>query len=153
MNLSLRDRLAALRQQHKKSAPSFSPGPRQARAKVVEVIPDINGLVPASELDSMRELLANYMQYGRVERTAKKAKDEVSIPLKALCNDYSLTKARSVEAGAKLTYYPMHRESVNPQLLKDEGVSQEIIDRCTIKTDSYAIRVSPIDADEEDEDE
>lgn len=152
MMQSLRDRLAALRDQHKRSAPSFTPGPRQTKTKVVEVLPDVAELVPVTELENIRELAALHLKHGSTERRGKKAKEPVTESLKALCNDYGLTKARCPESNARITYYPMSRESVNPQLLLNEGVAPDIIKRCTVKTDSFAVRVSYLDKEEVEED-
>lgn len=152
--LSLRDRLAALRSQHKKSAPSFTPGPRQSRAKkVAEVLPDVSELVPQAELEAVRELIQDHLAYGADERRAKRGKKPVAEALKAVCKDYGLTKATCLAVGGKFSYYPQEREKIIGQLLRDEGVSEEIIQRCTVRTSSFAIRVSPIDAEDEETDD
>lgn len=145
---SIKDRLAALRAQHKKTAPSFAPSTRQKKEQVV--IPDVSDLVTDShDLESLRELVALHVQYGAAERAAKHQKKPVAESIKSICVDYGLTKV--VCDGNKLSYYKTVRSSINEQMLLDAGVSPTIIKACTIKTDSWQARITP-PGEEEDED-
>lgn len=145
---SIRERLAELRQAQKKSAPSFAPGPR--KTKPVEVLPDVTELIPASEMSTLVELVQMHLEYGRAESVAKKAKKPVTLALKTLCSDYGVTKALC--QGVRITYYPMTRETISMELLLEAGVSLATIKACTIKTDSYAVRISPPGEEEDDVD-
>lgn len=146
---SIKDRLDAIRQQAKKSAPSFAPTPRAPKPK--EILPDISEFVVASELHDVQELVRLHARYGAEERIAKKSKKPIAEALKTACNDYGITKV--VSEGNRVTYYPTSRPSISAQLLIEQGVSLEVIRKSTVPNAGWAIRVSPIgenDGDDED---
>lgn len=146
---SIKDRLAALRQQHKQSAPSFLPT-RRKKAEVV--LPDAAELVTdKADLDTLRELVALHVQYSGEERKAKAQKAPVADSIKSVCQDYGLTKITC--DGNKVTYYPTKRSTISRQLLLDKGVSLKTINDCTVTSDSYGVRVTPPGSDDEDDPE
>lgn len=144
---SVKDRLDALRQQAKKSAPSFAPTPKAPKPK--EILPDISLYVAASDLHDVQELVRLCEQYGAEERRARRLKKPVADALKTACNDYGITKV--VSQGSRVSYYPMSRSSLSPQLLMEHGVSPDVIRKCTVTETSWGIRVSPINEDDDAE--
>jgi hypothetical protein len=157
--MDIKERLAQLRQQHKKSAPSFNPSPKRPETprswkapKVEPILPDASELITDShELDTLRSLVALHVTYSAEERRAKHEKKPVVESLKSICNDYGLSKITCDRN--KVSYYPLSKSSINRQLLLDAGVSSEIIDRCTITTASFGVRVTPPGASDEDDTE
>src|ERR1700704_3786802 len=88
---SIKEKLAALRQQHKQSAPSFLPSPRKPKPETL--LPDASELVTDThDLSTLRELVALHIQYGGEERKAKAMKAPVAESIKSICEDYNLTK-------------------------------------------------------------
>ncbi len=149
---SIKDRLAALRQQHKKTAPSFSPHTRVRIPPIQDVLPDATELVAnTADLSTLRELVALHVQYSQTERDAKAQKAPVVDSIKSICEDYTLRKLTCDRN--KVSYYKTTRSAISKQLLMDAGVSIETIRACTIETDSWGVRVTPPgERDEEDHD-
>lgn len=150
MTDSLKDRLAALRQEHTRSAPSFNPIARPKKAEVL--LPEASELVTdTGDLSTLRELVALHVEYSAAERLARNKKAPVADSIKSICNDYSL--ARITCDRNRVSYYRMSRSVIVAQLLADQGVSPAIIKACTITTESWAVRVTPPGDEEEDIDE
>jgi hypothetical protein len=134
----LAKRLAELRKAQLKSAPSFLP--RAKREPVV--VPDVREFITdVNDLRTLRELAQLHVQYGTEERRAKALKKPIAEAIKGICSDYSLSKVAVDEN--KISYYKMGRETISAALLMDEGVSIETIKRCTVRTETYAVRVTP----------
>jgi hypothetical protein len=147
---SIKDRLAALRQSRKTTAPSFIPDRRPKREEVV--LPDVRDLVTdTADLSTLRELVALHVQYSAAERAAKHQKAPVAESIKSICADYKLTRA--VCDRTKVSYYPTVRETISQQLLLDAGVPLATIRQCTVRTESYSIRITPPGGADDDTDD
>lgn len=147
---SLKARLAALREQHKRTAPSFTPSPRHK--KVEAVLPDAADLVTDStDLSTLRELIALHVRYSADERLAKAQKEPVVASLKSICKDYGFGKVTCDQT--KVSYYKGTRSTISQQKLLDAGVSLATIKACTIKTESWSVRVTPPGGSDDDGDD
>lgn len=129
--------LKAIRQS---AAPNLNPTPRK-EAKPSEVVPDLRDLVEDSdERKTIMQLTEMHAVLGAEERAAKKAKDAIGVRLKPLCNDYALLK---VQVGdIRLNYYLITRSTIIADKLRERGVSQAVINACTVETKAWALRTS-----------
>jgi len=138
--------LKKIRQQ---AAPSLHPAPAREK-KAPELVPDLRELVPdAEERTVIARLTAKYLAFGQQEREAKKAKEAIGAELKPKCNDYALMKAMVGEL--RLSYYLIKRSTIQADLLRQRGVSQSVINACTVKSESWALRVTAPGISEEEE--
>lgn len=156
--MDIKQRLAQLRQQQKTLAPSFAPTPAAA------VRPDVTGwrgrktepdppdvaefITDREDLSTLRSLVCLHVDYSAQERSAKHAKKPVIESLKSICNDYKLGKVLCDRN--KISYFKTTRETISKQLLLDAGVSLVTILKCTVRSESYSVRVTPPGQDDDD---
>lgn len=141
----IKERLARIRREQGKAAPSLHTGPREPReAKPKEDEEDAPHVLELgldkADAGSLIRLAAQHRQYADEESKAKAKKDAISDKLKAICAAYAITKVSA--DGIRVSYYPTTRHTLDPKLLLLAGVKGQVLNNCTISTTSWSVRTS-----------
>jgi len=139
----LKAKLDAIREQHKKAAPSMAPRDhvqRRAQKEEEPPPPDIRTLkLTAQEAEEFEAMAAQVAIYARQESEAKRLKEQASARVKLYCEAHHIRKVTA--AGLPVSYYSIARSHIDRVQLLAHDVSKEVIEDCTVTNTSWALRV------------
>lgn len=147
---TLTERLKALRQAQKKTAPSMIP---QGVKPVPEEapVPDISELgIDPEGVSRFNHLAALCDHWGREISQAKKQRDIAVEELKQLCATYSVQKVMA--DSIPVSYFATHRHKLDAGMLMAAGISARTIADCTVTSESWTLRVGVANRGEKGED-
>ena len=132
------------------AAPSMVPTERLPAppAKEVEVVPDLSEFVTDKKQRlAVLRLITEYGELGAQKHEIQGRQDKLAKAIKTVAGEMGLAKC--VAGDYRLSYFVVPRSTLKVDKLLSAGVSPEIIQRCTVTTESYNLRVVRL----EDEDE
>ena len=132
------------------AAPSMVPAERLPAppAKEVEVVPDLSEFVTDKKQRlAVLRLITEYGELGAQKHEIQGRQDKLAKAIKTVAGEMGIAKC--VAGDYRLSYFVVPRSTLKVDKLLSAGVSPEIIQRCTVTTESYNLRVVRL----EDEDE
>lgn len=128
----LKERVAAETPQN-----SYPPPP----PKEETVAPTIEELrMPNKERLELQQAILESYQWASQEREAKKARAPLTEYIKKMLGHYGIGRVQC--EGVPVSYYNAPRTKLDQKkLMRDFGVTQEMIDACTVTTDCYTLRI------------
>ncbi len=116
--------------------------------KEPEIIPDISEVLELGETRRVKTLVAKAVEQKLIARNAKNAAEPLVAQIKSFFED----RTKVMVGETRLTYFNMQRRSISADLLRAAGVSQTIINDCTVKSDNWVLKLS-LPGQETDDDE
>lgn len=102
--------------------------------------PDIRELITdRKELNTLANLISQHREYGQAEKEAKKLKAPITASIKNILGKHEV--ARAVCDGVQINYYNVPRTSLKADLLREHGVSDEVIAASTVTTMTPTLRI------------
>lgn len=134
------------------AAPNMNPwvGARPKKEKQKEPpAPDIREFdLPKPQLNKLTSMIAEHAGLGAEISDLTRRKKALTAAIKPLCNNYNLTKFQA--GGVPAIYYRSTRTYISKQLLLANGVSPEVIAKCTETTESWAFKTTGEGTDDDE---
>ena len=124
--------------------------PPPSKKKEEEVLPDAREVIPSiKDRNLLNHMVSDYLTYSQQESEAKKAKKPLNATIKKLLGTYQVSKV--MVGDNRVNYYNAPRRSIKAELLLQAGVPLSVIEKCTVATDAYTLKITPPGSEDEDD--
>lgn len=133
------------------AAPSMVPAERLPAppVKEVEVVPDLSEFVTDKKQRlAVLRLITEYGELGAQKHEIQGRQEKLAKAIKTVAGEMGIAKC--VAGDYRLSYYITQHNTIKSDRLLEAGISPEVIRRCTVTTEAYALRVTK-NEDKEDE--
>ena len=128
------------------AAPSMVPAERLPAPppKEVEVVPDLSEYIADKRQRLLvLRLITEYGELGAQKHEIQDRQDKLAKAIKTVAGERGIAKC--VAGDYRLSYFVTPRSTLKVDKLLGAGISPEIIQRCTVTTESYNLRVTKLD--------
>ena len=132
------------------AAPSMVPAERLPAPppKEVEVVPDLSEFVTDKKQRlAVLRLIAEYGELGAQKHEIQGRQEKLAKAIKTVTGEMGIAKC--VAGDYRLSYFVVPRSTLKVDRLLGAGISPEIIQRCTVTTESYNLRVTRLEEEDE----